>query len=384
MQIALVTETFPPDINGVALTLERLRGGLESKGHQVSLVRPGGGAEGSGENPRELQVLSLPVPGYPELRFGLPSWARLWRAWTKRRPDVVYVATEGPLGYAAARLARWLGIPVASGFHTNFPDYLRARSLPGLGRWSLRYLRRLHNGTSLTLAPSRDVARRLQGSGFHNIELLSRGVDVSLFSPARRDEALRAGWGCREANDVVYLLVGRLAPEKNLPLALESLEMLARRGGSFRCVVVGDGPDRGALQRRFRFAHFAGSLRGETLARHYASADVLLFPSLTETFGNVLLEGLASGLLTLSFDYAAAGEHVVDGVNGWKVPFGKTQDFARRVTAALNLPPPARLALGHAARATAEGLGWEVIVSRFERLLVSTSRVSLPPPQTQT
>jgi glycosyltransferase involved in cell wall biosynthesis len=373
MQVALVTDTFPPDLNGVSLTMDRLRRGLESRGHRVSVVRPSGGAVPLRVRRRETGVRSLPVPGYPGLRFGLPSWLRLWRLWSALRPDIIYIATEGPLGWAAAALARRLRIPVASGFHTNFDEYLRARHLPRLGPLALSYLRRLHNSTAMTLAPSHDVVTRLHGQGFKNLQLLSRGVEADLFTPSRRDPALRAAWGVRAGQDAppVFLLVGRLAPEKNLPFALSMIERLT--AGRGHCVVVGDGPERADLERRYAFAHFTGSLRGEELARHYASADVLVFPSLTETFGNVLLEGLASGLLTLSFDYAAAAEHVIDRRNGWKVPFDDRSAFTARLAEALLLPVSTRLALGSAARQTAEGLDWDRIIRRFEELLTTAS-----------
>lgn len=342
----------------------------------MTVVRPGGGAVPLRVRRREAGVRSLPVPGYPGLRFGLPSWLRLRRLWSALRPDVVYVATEGPLGWTATSLARRLHIPVASGFHTNFDDYLRARRLPRLGALALAYLRRLHNGTAMTLAPTRDVVDRLSSHGFRNLEVLSRGVDARLFTPASRDASLRAAWGATvdAGGPPVFLLVGRLAPEKNLPFALGKLASLT--DGRALCVVAGDGPDRAMLERQFPFAHFTGALRGEELARHYASADVLVFPSLTETFGNVLLEGMASGLLTISFDYAAAREHVVDRHNGWKVPFGDEAGFTARMAEALVLPPAARLALGAASRRTAERLDWDRIVRRFEELLTS---VSSPP-----
>lgn len=373
MQVALVTDTFPPDLNGVALTMERLRTGLEARGHRVSVVRPSGGAVALRMRRRESGVRSLPVPGYPGLRFGLPSWMRLWRLWSALRPDVVYVATEGPLGWAASSLARRLGIPVASGFHTNFDEYLRVRRWPRLGLVAMSYLRRLHNATAMTLAPSRDVVQRLEASGFRNLHILSRGVDANHFHPRHRDEPLRRSWGAASGpgGPPVFLLAGRLAPEKNLSFALETVERLTAGFGC--CVVVGDGPEREALERRFPFARFTGALRGEVLARHFASADVLLFPSLTETFGNVLLEAMASGLVTISFDYAAAGEYVIDGRNGLKVPFGDHAAFAGRIAASLALPSRQRAAIGAEARATAESLDWDRIVRRFEELLSAAS-----------
>jgi glycosyltransferase involved in cell wall biosynthesis len=373
MQVALVTDTFPPDLNGVSLTMDRLRRGLEARGHRVNVIRPSGDSGPLRVRRRETGVRSLPVPGYPGLRFGMPSWWRLWRLWSARRPDVVYVATEGPLGWAAAALARRLRIPVASGFHTNFDEYLRVRHLPRLVPVALRSLRRFHNGTAMTLAPSRDVMSRLQAQGFRNLRILSRGVDAELFHPSRRDPALRTSWGVGPGpvEPPVFLLAGRLAPEKNLPFALETMKQLT--AGRGHVVVVGDGPDRAALESRFAFARFTGALRGEELARHYASADVLLFPSLTETFGNVLLEAMASGLLTISYDYAASAEHVVDGRNGWKVPAGDHNAFAGRLAAALALPAAQRTALGTAARHTAEGLGWDRVIHRFEELLTAAS-----------
>jgi glycosyltransferase involved in cell wall biosynthesis len=373
MRVAFVTDTFPPDLNGVALTMEQLRLGLEVRGHQVHVIRPASGSDPVPPPRRETRVRSLPVPGYPSLRFGLPSWGRLRRLWSRARPDVVYVATEGPLSYAATRLARRLGIPTISGFHTNFHEYLRVRHLAVLSGLVLRYLRLLHNGTAMTLAPSREMVAQLRACGFRNVEVLGRGVEAELFTPVRRDTLLRAAWGVRGVDEVVFLMVGRLAPEKNLPLALEALTRFRRDGARFQCVLVGDGPDRAKLERHFPFVHFAGARRGEDLARHYASADVLLFPSLTETFGNVLLEGLASGLLTLSFDYAAAGQYVVDGLNGWKVPFADDDSFVERAAAVLQCSPAARRGLGAAARRTAEALGWDRVIRRFEELLLGAS-----------
>ncbi len=380
MRVAFVTDTFPPDLNGVALTVERWTRGLRERGHDVSVFRPHPATAGE-PGTDEHRVPSLPLPGYPEVRFGLPSLRRLWRHFSTRRPDVIYVATEGLLGFSATRLARVLGIPVVSGFHTNFHQYLAQHRLPRLGAMAWRYMRRLHNGTAATLAPSRQVAGELRASGFRNIELLSRGVDTTLFSPVRRSAALRAEWGVPGDDAPVFLLAGRVAREKNLPLALEALEALHAAGHAVHCVVVGDGPDRAELQARFGFARFTGALRGETLARHCASADVLLFPSLTETFGNVVLEAMASGLLVVAFDRAAAHEHVVDGINGWKVPVGDLAGYRQRIRRALFCAAGSRRALGAAARRTTETLGWDEIVARFEHLLTGAAAAARPSPE---
>ena len=372
MKIDIVTDTFAPDVNGVAMTLGRLTEGLRKRKHRVHVIHTGTEAKRG-----ETCAAAVPLPGYKEVRVGLPKPFELRARWMRKRPDAVYVATESPLGKSALKAANALGIPVATGFHTNFHQYMEQYGMAGLQPVAMAYLRNFHQRADCTLTPSREIAERLAAEGLANVHLLGRGVDTDLFSPARRCEALRADWGVRAAVPVA-VMVGRVAPEKNFDLAMAAFERMRQAVPDMRCVVVGDGPLRAKLAEKHPWVIFAGVKSGIELARHYASADVLLFPSETETFGNVLLEGMASGLATVSFDYAAASLHVRSGQNGLKAEKGDAAAFTRLALEALALRPEHDVR--HAARETAESLGWDQVVSEFESHLAGIAGIK-PPPQ---
>lgn len=358
MKIDIVTDTFVPDVNGVAMTLGRLTEGLRKRGHRVHVIHTGVSAKAG-----ETCAAAVSLPGYKEVRVGLPKPFELRNRWMKKRPDAIYVATESPLGKSALKAANALGIPVATGFHTNFHQYMEQYGMGGLQPMAMAYLKNFHLRADCTLTPSRDMVARLAAEGIENVHLLGRGVDTELFAPARRCETLRAEWGASVASPVA-VMVGRVAAEKNFDLAMMTFERMRQAFPDMRCVVVGDGPLRGKLMEKFPWVHFVGVKTGEELARHYASADVLIFPSETETFGNVLLEGMASGLATVSFDYAAASLHVRSGENGLKAPRGDFAEFIRHALDALSLR--AEHDMRRAARETAESLGWDKVVGEFE------------------
>lgn len=226
MRYAFVTETWPPEVNGVALTVQAMRNGLQSLGHEVSLFRPRQLGDGAGPDPvGETLLPGLPIPRYPGLRFGLPARRALASAWSTALPDAIYVATEGPLGWSALRAARRLGIPAATGFHTRFDAYMRDYGASFLGPAALAWMRRFHNRAQATLVPTRELQEWLAGAGFRNVALLARAVDAKRFSPARRDPALRAAWGADERAPVA-IHVGRIAAEKNLGLAVRAFRRL--------------------------------------------------------------------------------------------------------------------------------------------------------------
>lgn len=372
LSVALVTETYPPEVNGVAMTLGRLAAGLEARGHRLRIVRPRQKHESSGRPPDgQLLTPGLPIPRYPELRFGLPVGGRLCQAWREEMPDVVHVATEGPLGLAALGAARRLGIPVISTFHTNFHAYTRHYGVGWLHGGIERYLRWFHNRTAATLVPTRALARELRTRGFRSVGVLARGVDTRLFDPSRRSAALRESWGAGP-DDLVCLVVGRVAPEKNLVLAFEAFAALRAEQPGARMVCVGDGPLLGQLAQRHPECHFAGTRLGEDLAAHYASADLFLFPSLTETFGNVVSEALASGLPVAAFDRAAASDLIRDGENGLRVAPDDTAAFVA-ATISLARAIPARPELRETAAASVGELDWNCIHDRYESLLAEAA-----------
>jgi glycosyltransferase involved in cell wall biosynthesis len=368
--ICLVTETYPPEVNGVALTVRHLAQGLRARGHEVSLVRPHQRTSerlGGGCDPRTTLVRGLPLPGYKGLQFGLPASGLLRRSWTRHRPDVVYVATEGPLGWSAVRTAQRLGIAVFSGFHTNFHSYSRYYRASWLQPLIFRYLCRFHNCTRGTLVPSVDQRDRLQALGFNNVSILSRGVDSQLFTPDRRCAELRRQWGAA-ANDLVVLYVGRVAPEKNLRLALEAYRAMQRFSDSAKFVIVGDGPLSAALRKEHPDLIFRGVRTGKQLAKHYASADAFLFPSETETFGNVTLEAMASGLVVVAYNYAAAKMHITHGETGMLAPYGDAKAFVD-LAAKLACEPQSFHKIRRQAREYTAALSWRHVVERFETLL---------------
>jgi len=369
LHIALVSETFPPEVNGVANTLGRLCQGLRERGHRLQLVRPRQADDTAPNDDQLLLTRGWPLPGYAGLQWGQSSLHKLLRRWQRNRPDVLYIATEGPLGLSALRAARRLGIPVVSGFHTNFQQYSDHYGFGLLTRLLTGYLRWFHNRSRLTLVPSPSQRLELQRRGFERLELLARGVDGQLFHPARRSAALRAEWGLGE-HEIAVLHVGRLAAEKNLQLLTRAFRQLQRDlpQQRLRLVLVGDGPLRTQLQAELPEALFCGVQRGEALAAHYASGDLFLFPSLSETFGNVVLEALASGLAVVAFDQAAAAQHIRHGHNGALATPGDEAAFIESARWLLEDPESLRRVRLNA-RQHAGKQGWPAIVERFESLL---------------
>ncbi len=371
LRIALVTETYPPEVNGVAMTLQRMVDGLIHRGHRVQLIRPRQARSEvahCGGDYEEMLSRGMKLPRYDGLRFGLPAKAALVRAWSRQRPDLVHVATEGPLGWTAISAAKKLRLPVTSDFHTNFDHYSEHYGVGWLRQPVAAYLRRFHNRTETTFVPTAEMARTLRSQGYERVEVVSRGVDTSLFSPTRRSDVLRAQWGA-SPDDVVLISVGRVAPEKNLPLVLRTYAAVRHACPEARLVIVGDGPMREAVANECAEAKLCGMRIGEDLAAHYASADLFLFPSLTETFGNVMLEAMASGLCAVAFDYAAAAEVARDMDNGLCAPGRDEAAFIDRAVRAA-CDGALRRRLAERARASAEHFDWERVNDQFAASLL--------------
>jgi len=381
LRVSVVTETYPPEVNGVALTLARVVQGLQARGHEVTLVRPRQPGDGAGStaapSPQTL-VRGFPIPQYPHLRAGVPAAARLQRLWTAQRPEVVHVATEGPLGESAVRVARRLGIPVTSDFRTNFHAYTGHYGMAWLRRPILGYLRWFHNRTAATTVPTAALLARLRDEGFRHLHVVSRGVDVDRFDPARRDPGLRQAWGAGPDAPVV-LYVGRLAAEKNLGLLVRCVQAIEAAVPHARAVLVGDGPMRAALQAALPRAHFAGPRHGDDLAAHYASADLFVFPSLTETFGNVVPEAMASALPVVAFDHAAASQLIEPGLSGAVLACDNESQFVREAVA-LATRRATRETMGARARQRARAHGWGAVLDAFEQVLRAAVEPTGHPP----
>lgn len=317
MHISLVTETFPPEINGVAMTLGRMVAAMRGRGHRLQVLRP----RQAGEALAPGLVRGWALPFYPEVRLGLARVSQLEALLRENQAELVHIATQGPLGWAALAAAARLGLPVVSSFHTNFDQYAAHYHLGWLSPLVRAGLRRFHNRSNMTLVPSRIIQEKLLSQGFLRVHVWSRGVDAECFHPRHRDLALRASLGLDD-DGLLLLYVGRLAPEKNLRALLDAYVQLQQQcpeplRSRLRLALVGAGPMLADLRARcIPGLLLTGMQSGSDLSRWYASADLFVFPSLSETFGNVILEAQASGLAVVGFDCQGVNERVDSGVDG--------------------------------------------------------------------
>ena len=303
-RLVLVTDAWFPQVNGVVNSLSRTVDILRGGGDPVEVIAPD-------------RFTTVPCPTYPEIRLALAGPGRVGRIIEDARAGFVHIATEGPLGLAARRHCIGAGRGFTTSYHTRFPEYVSAR-IPVPLAWGYRFVRRFHNAGLGCMVATPSLQADLAARGFRNLMQWSRGVDHGLFRP-------------RPGADLglprpVFLYVGRVAVEKNVEAFLR-LELPGSK------VVVGDGPSRAELMRRYPSAHFLGVLRGEALAEAYAAADVFVFPSLTDTFGNVLLEALASGLPVAAFPVTGPKDVITDSRVGVL-----DRDLRRAALAALDLP----------------------------------------------
>jgi 1,2-diacylglycerol 3-alpha-glucosyltransferase/glucuronosyltransferase len=303
MRIALVTDAWHPQVNGVVRTLATTRGCLEAAGHEVVVLSPEG-------------QRTLPCPTYPEIRLVLFAYRYVSRTLRASCPDAIHIATEGPLGIAARRFCTREQLSFTTAYHTQFPQYVRSR-VPIPVAWTYRYLRRHHSQARRTLVATRHMRDDLIARGFTNVVIWSRGVDTRQFRPCGRRHL--------EAPRPISMYVGRVAVEKNLEAFLA-----APLGGTK--IVVGDGPDRARLAARYPAARFVGYKFGEELARYLSSADVFVFPSRTDTFGLVMLEAMACGTPVAAYPVTGPIDVVHDGYSG-----SLDEDLTRAVERALTL-----------------------------------------------
>jgi glycosyltransferase involved in cell wall biosynthesis len=360
MRIAVFTETFLPKIDGITTTLAHTLTGLAERGHPALVVAPRP-AIASYAGARVLAVPSFRFPLYPEVRLGIFTPAA-WRAVAAFRPEVVHLAGPTFLGIAGGFFARWRGLPALATYHTNLAQYARHYGLGFLGWPAGRLIRLAHAGCALTLCPSRAACAELARLGVAQTAVWRRGVDTDRFHPQRRDPAVRARLSGGYPEAPLLLYVGRIAAEKRLDLLAAALDACP----SARLAVVGDGPARAGLAEtlRGRPVVFTGYLRGEALAAAYATADLFVFPSDTETFGNVALEALASGLPVVAAAGGGLPELVHEDENGLLFPPGAAAALAACVR--LLLEDPARRArLAATARRDALGYAWSTRVDEL-------------------
>ena len=364
MNYHLVSETFYPETNGVSMTLHRLLLGLQKKDFETTIIRPRQKSEQANQfTYKEHLVTGIPIPYYPELRFGLTTTNHLKKIWGDERPTVVHIATEGPLGLCALRAAKALEIPVISSFHTNFHQYGKYYKLPFLIKAAFAYLRYFHNRTRATYAPSNDLIENLKAAGFKNLRKMERGVDAQLFNPSKRSTDLRLSWGANKETPV-FAYVGRIASEKNIPFALKCFQEIKKQLPEAIMVVVGDGPLRKELEKKYPKVIFCGLQKGELLAQHYASSDVFIFPSITETFGNVVTEAMASGLIVAAYNYAAGKLLIEDGINGTVASFDNEEHYLANLIQLISKRAMWPI-MREKSRACIEDVSWESITNNY-------------------
>jgi glycosyltransferase involved in cell wall biosynthesis len=359
VKVAYFTESLYPLVDGVSRTLARLFATLEREEVDFRVFSPFHPDPSVEWRDRVQEVRHLPLVVNPGYRISLPGGREVREALGSFRPDLVHVVSPTPMAVWAQRWARRAGVPSVASFHTHFVSYFpyyRIRRLEPLG-WSL--LRRFYRRSQRVYVPSWSIIRELRDEGIENLELWSRGIDLSAFSPHYRDPTIRAANGADEDTPLL-LLVSRLVKEKDLADLVKVDAELRRRGVRFRLALVGDGPMRGELEAKLPEAHFAGHQSGKALARWYASGDVFVFPSTTETLGNVVLEALASGLPAVVVDRGGPQDLVEPGVTGFVARANDIADIADRVESLLR-DRTLRARMATAGIASASSRDWDTI-----------------------
>lgn len=352
MRIALVTDTYTPQVNGVTTVVCRVADTVRADGHPVALVAPRYPAANTGV-PGELRIPSLPFPPYPSIRLSLPYRRRVFEHLDRFAPDLVHVATEGPLGALGRRYALRRDVPLVTSFHTHFPAYARHYGVPALAPLVWRWLVHFHRPARMIHTPGESVQDELIRHGLSQTVVWGRGVDAEHFHPRRADDGWRRWLGGSPGAGIV-LHVGRLAAEKNLGVLVDAWQQAHRRlGRRAAFVVAGDGPEASSLMARAPFARRLGFLDRDTLAVLYASADLCVLPSRTETCGLVALEAMASGVPVIAANAGGLRESVRHAENGLLVAPEDPSGFAEAIVRLIeNGALRQQLALG--ARRTAE------------------------------
>jgi phosphatidylinositol alpha 1,6-mannosyltransferase len=369
MRVAIITESFPPDVNGVAHSVLRVAELLAARGHHPLVIapqpprktRPSPASRDSEETESlpypVVRVPAVPLPGYPSFRLGLPSH-RVRDALIQHRAEIVHLASPVFLGAHGAAVARRLGLPAVAVYQTDLPAYARAYRLGRAGEaLAWRWLRSIHNGTARTLAPSTVTATGLLAQGIGDVWLWGRGVDTRRFDPGRRSQQLRSVMAPN--GELIVGYVGRLATEKRVEL-LAGITALP----GVRLVIVGTGPADLTLRQQMPDAVFLGERRGDELASIYASFDVFVHSGPYETFGQTLQEAAASGLPVIAPATGGPLDLVEDGVTGYLVPPANRDAFTAAV-ARLAADPALRTAFGAAGRRKVAGRSWQALTDEL-------------------
>jgi phosphatidylinositol alpha 1,6-mannosyltransferase len=360
MRIAIVTETFLPKIDGITNTLCRLLEYLPSHGHSSIMFAPDGAPAIYADTP-VFRPASAPFIFYPELKVANP-WINMEPEMAAFKPDLIHVINPFSLGISGTIYARWKEIPLVASYHTDIPGYTHSYGVPFLAEFVWNYFRLIHNQADLTLCPSTATMQELEQHGFNNLKIWSRGVDLEKYSPAKRNAEWRKRFCGDNPHAKLLLYVGRLAVEKRV----DWLEPVMRSLPDTHLVIVGDGPEKENLQNLFAGANttFTGYLLGEELACAYASADLFVFPSANETFGNVVLEAMASGLPVIAPNSGGVTDSVIHGITGLLFEAANRDDLVSAVERMIGSPALAR-EMGETGRSVALERGWDAVMDKL-------------------
>lgn len=372
MKIAYFTESLPPLVDGVTRTLCNLVNTLEKGSISYRFFAPVKPESDVAWRDKVHKVASAPFFLYKYYRIGLPYFNGIDRQLDSFKPDVVHVVSPTLLGLYGIQYAHKNKIPVVASYHTHFVSYFNYYGFSQMEQIGWSYLSWFHNKCARTFTPSASAMRELRQNGVQEVELWPHGVELDRFSPDHRSAALRQSIGAE--NKPLLLFVGRLVKEKDLDDLAAASELLRERGHDFALAFVGDGPMKQELQTRLPFAHFAGHQHGGDLARWYASADIFVFPSTTETFGNVIPESFASGVPAVGVAQGGVGDLIMPGVNGLLTRPKSPVDFAATIQVLLD-DPSYRAFLGKQARQTVQNASWDAInrrlFSSYEQIITS-------------
>ena len=370
MRIVFFTESLLPLVDGVSHTLGHLFDSLEAEGIDFRVYAPFVPPDHISWHGQARRVRSFTFPLYRDYRVSVPGGRRVAAELDAWQPDIVHVVSPTPMAIWAQQYARARGIPVVATFHTHFVAYFPYYGVRALERVGWSILRWFYGRCTATFAPSASIVDELHAHGIDNVFLWSRGVDARCFAPSWRDDALRARLGVDERTPLV-LLVSRLVREKDLADLVEMDAILRGRGHSYRLALVGDGPMRQQLQEELPHAHFAGHQTGPALSRWYASADIFVFPSTTETFANVVQEAMSSGAPAVVSDRGGPQSVIEPGRSGFVARSNDPADFADQVERLLT-DADLRLAMSRAARTRAQDRSWQavnaVLIREYRRI----------------
>jgi len=363
MKIVYFSETLPPIRDGVSRTLSYLGETLHKENIDFLFYSPVIPDKQIPWVHRIRPIVSIPFTFHNTYKMGLPYFQDLYRQLDVYMPDIIHVVSPTILGVYGINYAQRRGIPVVSSYHTHFISYFPyygMGSMEGLG-W--KYLHWFYNRCSATYAPSPSAAYALRKQGIERVELWQRGIDTTRFSPSFRNGELRSSIGV-DAKTPILLFVARLVKEKDLDDLIIAARLLDQKRKPFKLVIVGDGPEREYMERELPNAHFTGYLTGRDLSEMYASSDLFIFPSTTETFGNVILEAFASGLPAVTVDKGGVADIVTDGINGFVARGNDPKDFSEKITMLLDNPDFMKR-LGYHAKITSADYNWDAINAKL-------------------